>query len=175
MKLKLTQLIKEFLSIQELIDPIFIIKDIINLKIIIPKEEFRFKIQQVGYRTKSVTADSCIYEERFSIDMSEVEAENQNDSIFAETMLSVKGRIRKKRSSDDFKLKYDSFQNVASDFNKSEKQFYHLDGNDKKRNTTYIEDSKTKELGHDENDFFSRVKLKKERKKYESNTLKMFK
>ena len=156
-------------------DPIFIIKDIMNLNILVPREEFRFKIQQVGYRTKSVTDDSCIFEERFSIDMSEVESENQNDSIFAETMLSVKGTLGRKRSSNNFKLKYDSFQNVASESSKPDKQFYHLDGNNNQRNTTYVESSTTKELGNDENDFFSRMKLKKEKKEYKSNTLKMFK
>ncbi|MDA3862056.1 MAG: hypothetical protein PF445_12620, partial [Melioribacteraceae bacterium] len=154
-----------FIKVEEKIeviyfDPIFIIKDIENLNITIPKEDFRFKIQQVGYRTKQLTKDSSIYEERFAIGMSEVEAQNQNDSVFAKTMLSVnRTSFQKKQKSSSLKSKNDLFKNVSSDSNKSEKPFYRLDGNTQQKNTSFVEKPRADKKGTEEDGFFSRVKL----------------
>lgn len=155
-------------------DPVFIVKDIENLKITIPKQDFRFKIQQVGYKTLSLKGESSIYEEQFSIEMSDVEAMNQNDSIFAKTMLSFKGSgaIKKgiKKNSNN-----DMFKNVLSDNENADSKFYHLDRDKLNRNTKYDEMNSENEKKQDRHDFFSRVKLKKERKQYQTSTLKMFK
>ena len=152
-------------------DPIFIIKDIENLKFTIPKKEFRFKIQQVGFRTKSIKGETAIYEERFSINMSDIEAQNQNDSLFAETMLSIKGGLNIKKGVRNVDKDNNSFEKVSTEFSKKEKQFYRLDGNDKRKNSTYVKQANREEEGS----FFARVKLRKEKDEYKSNTLKMFK
>ncbi len=152
-------------------DPVFIIKDIENLKITIPKKDFRFKIQQVGYRTKIITDELSIYEERFSINMSDVEARNQNDSLLAESMLHVKDRISRKKTSKKNDKGKNSFNNVQTELKEEEKQFYHLDGNNKRKNTSFVE--KTNKV--EEGSFFARVKLRKGKEDYKSNTLKMFK
>ena len=156
-------------------DPVFVIKDIENLKITIPRSEFRFKIQQVGYRTKSTKGDSTVYEEQFSIEMSDVEAKNQNDSHFAKTMLSIKGISVKNKMESKAKNKEDLFEDLVSEKNLNNSKFYHLDRNNTNTNTSYIDnESKVKNV-KEENDFFSRVKIKKERKEYQTSTLKMFK
>ncbi len=152
-------------------DPIFIVKDIENLKITIPKKEFRFKIQQVGYRTKFIADDSITYQESFSINMSDVEAKNQNDSLFAETMLSLKGGLIVKKQKKVADKKKESFRRVESELDKKNSSFYRLDGNSKRKNTAYIE----KENKEKEESFFARVKLRKGKEEYKSNTLKMFK
>jgi len=153
-------------------DPIFIIKDIENLKLTIPQSEFRFIIQQVGFRTRNLTEDSAIFEESFSIEMNEEEAKNQNDSIFAESMLSLSPKRKVLNKNNEEEL--NTFKNVATELNNLDKQFYHIDGINNK-NTTYIEERFTRDTKSEENDFFSRVKLKKDRKDYKSSTLKMFK
>jgi len=155
-------------------DPIFIVKDINNLKLTIDDEDFRFIIQQVGFRTKTLTEDTAIYEESFSIDMSQEEARNQNDSIFAESMISLKRSARKKISATNFESEINAFQNIVSETNKLDKQFFHLDGINTKHNTTYVEENNLSETKIEKNDFFSRVKLKKDRKNYRNSTLKMF-
>ncbi|MBU1115346.1 MAG: hypothetical protein KKE09_09445, partial [Bacteroidetes bacterium] len=104
-------------------DPIFIIKDIDNLRLTIPKSEFKYIIQQVGYRTKALTEDTAIYEESFSIEMSEEEAENQNDSVFAESMLSLNGSAKKKNLNYNSEADINTFRNIASELNKLDKQF----------------------------------------------------
>ncbi len=156
-------------------DPVFIIKDIDNLSITIPRDEFKFKIQQVGYKTSSVDGYSSIYEERFSIEMSDVEAKNQNDSLFAKTMLSVKKISEKSKNERDKISKHNLFKNVVAENEENQIQFYHLDKNQHSRNTTFTERLEEEKPKSEENDFFSRVKLKKDRKEYKSNTLKMFK
>ncbi len=156
-------------------DPVFIVKDIENLKLTIPRKDFRFKIQQVGYRTKFVKDESSIYEERFAINMSEIEAENQNDAVFAETMLKINGRIIKKKKRKEIESIKNKLGKVSSSsVSKNNDKFYHLDGNESKKNSTFI--GKVRRTNSGEGDFFSRVNAKKSDKKNENNnTLKMFK
>lgn len=153
-------------------DPIFILNDIVNLKFTIPKKEFRYKIQQVGYRTISIEDEIAIYEERFSINMSEIEAKNQNDSLFVESMLSVKGSLNiKKVIKSVNKEEKEVLPKPARDLKKKNNKFYRLDGNDKRKNSTYVG-----KLTKEENSgFFSRVKFRKDKDEYDSNSLKMFK
>lgn len=157
-------------------DPVFIMKDIDNLKLTIPRKDFRFKIQQVGYRTKLVKEESSIYEERFAINMSEIEAENQNDAVFAETMLKITGRIIKKKKKKELENIKNKLNNASpSSLNKIHDKFYHLDGNEKKKNSTFI--GEVRRTNNGEGDFFARVRTKKNdnKEKDSSNKLKMFK
>ena len=156
-------------------DPVFIIKDLDNLKITIPKDEFRFKIQQVGYKTKSVSADSMVYEEQFSIEMSYTEAKNQNDSIFAETMLSFDGKKTVSHNIVENNSKENIFENISLEKESNSKNFYHIDRHGNMKNTSYTENNLTEKIKEEKNDFFFRVKLRKNRKEYESTTLKLFK
>lgn len=172
---KLGYFIKEEKKIEVVyFDPIFVVKDIVNLKITIPEDKFRFKIQQVGYRTKSFTHDSAIYEETFSIDLSDIEAENQNDSIFAEAMLSIDGSAIKNKKSNS-KHKNETFNSLSSVKERGEKDFFHLDGSEENKNSSFTKKGNRDDKYDKESDFFSRVKLKKERKEFKSSTLKMFK
>ncbi|MBU0472925.1 MAG: hypothetical protein KKF62_02045 [Bacteroidetes bacterium] len=156
-------------------DPIFIIKDIDNLRLTIPKSEFKYIIQQVGYRTKALTEDTAIYEESFSIEMSEEEAENQNDSVFAESMLSLNGSAKKKNLNYNSEADINTFRNIASELNKLDKQFKSQNNEDIKKNKTFNEENIKAEILKEENDFFTRVMNNKERKNYKNNTLKLFK
>ena len=67
-------------------DPVFAIKDLRHLKFDLDPEEFRFKIQQVGYTSLTRKASESSYSEVFNIDLRAVEAQNQNDKIFAEAI-----------------------------------------------------------------------------------------
>ena len=67
-------------------DPVFAIKDLRHLKFDLDPDDFRFKIQQVGYTSLSRKENETSYSEVFSIDLRAVEAQNQNDKIFAEAI-----------------------------------------------------------------------------------------
>ena len=67
-------------------DPVFAIKDLRHLKFDLDPEKFRFKIQQVGYTSLTRKDFETSYSEVFNIDLRAVEAQNQNDKIFAEAI-----------------------------------------------------------------------------------------
>ncbi|MBU2494649.1 MAG: hypothetical protein KJ571_18660 [Bacteroidetes bacterium] len=67
-------------------DPVFAIKDLRHLKFDLDPENFRFKIQQVGYTSLMSKDYETSYNEVFSINMRAAEAQNQNDKIFAEAI-----------------------------------------------------------------------------------------
>jgi len=156
-------------------DPIFIMKDLEFLKITLPKDEFMFKIQQVGYRTKTILDDSVIYKEHFCIDLSGDEAKNQNDSIFAETMLSLKNTIGDSNKKDFLNSDIGLYKNVKQEMSKRDSKFYNLEKFENYKSDSYPKrESKIVEVKGDR-DFFSRVSHKKSKKEdYKSNTLKMF-
>ncbi len=68
------------------LDPIFAIKDLKNLKFELDLNSFRFKIQQVGYSTIAGSMNGKDFSEVFCWDMRAVEAQNQNDKIFADAL-----------------------------------------------------------------------------------------
>ncbi len=68
------------------LDPIFAIKDLKNLKFDLNLKDFRFKIQQVGYTTLANGLKNSDFNEVFCSDMRAVEAQNQNDKIFADAL-----------------------------------------------------------------------------------------
>jgi hypothetical protein len=167
-----------FLKVKEKVeivyfDPIFILKDIEHLKITIPMDEFVFKIQQVGFRTDSIIDDTVIFKEHFAIDMSEEEAENQNDSIFAETMLSVTNKNQVELMQDENRKKV--FDSIKHTRNISNNKFYNLEKSESSSlNQPPKRETKLVEVKGDR-DFFQRVASKKNRaKEYDSSTLKMF-
>ncbi len=154
-------------------DPVFIFKDLEHLKITIPKDEFIFKIQQVGFRTDSIDDDTVIFKEHFSIDMTNDEAKNQDDSIFAETMLLVGNKNNFEIFNNESRKKAsNSLVNIGSG---SDNKFYKIDKNvipkeqDAPISKTELEESKGDSV------FLKRVISKKNKKNnYDSNTLKMF-
>ncbi|MBU1096053.1 MAG: hypothetical protein CVV23_09440 [Ignavibacteriae bacterium HGW-Ignavibacteriae-2] len=70
-------------------DPIFALKDLANLKINIVPSEFRFKIQQVGYRSIGTKNNESIYSEVYTFDLRAIEAQNQNDKIFSQAIFAL--------------------------------------------------------------------------------------
>ncbi|MFH0734318.1 MAG: hypothetical protein V1773_05875 [bacterium] len=68
------------------LDPIYAIKDLKNLKFELNLSDFRFKIQQVGFTTITGGKTGADFSEIFSWDMRAVEAQNQNDKIFADAL-----------------------------------------------------------------------------------------
>lgn len=70
-------------------DPIFAIKDIDNLVSEINPSEFRFKVQQVGYTTAGEKNSECLYSEVYSFDLRAIEAQNQNDKVFAQAIFAL--------------------------------------------------------------------------------------
>ncbi len=69
-------------------DPIFALKDILNLKIDIESAKFRFKIQQVGLSGINSQNDEAYFREMYSFDLRAIEAQNQNDRIFADAIFA---------------------------------------------------------------------------------------
>ena len=67
-------------------DPVFAIKDLRHLKFDLDPEEVGCKIQQVRYTSLTRKDNETGYTEIFSIDLRAVEAQNQNDKIFADAI-----------------------------------------------------------------------------------------
>ena len=67
-------------------DPVFAIKDIRHLRFDFEPEQFRFKIQQVGLTSRKMHLMEADYEEVFGFDLKAIEAQHQNDKIFADAI-----------------------------------------------------------------------------------------
>lgn len=67
-------------------DPVYAVKDLKYLADKLDKENFRFKIQQVGLTTMTEQKQEIGYSEVFCIDLKAIEAKNQNDKIFADAV-----------------------------------------------------------------------------------------
>ena len=67
-------------------DPVFAIKDIRHLRFDFEPEQFRFKIQQVGLTSRKMHLMEADYEEVFGLDLKALEAQHQNDKIFADAI-----------------------------------------------------------------------------------------
>ena len=70
-------------------DPIFAIKDIDNLIEEINPSDFRFKIQQVGFTTAGEKNGECMYSEVYAFDLRAIEAQNQNDKVYAHAIFAL--------------------------------------------------------------------------------------
>ena len=67
-------------------DPILAIKDLPSLVSSFNLQSFRFKIQQIGIKTLSYIEDRENFALLYSYDLHAVEAQNQNDKIFADAL-----------------------------------------------------------------------------------------
>ncbi|MHB8931050.1 MAG: hypothetical protein ACYC5R_10690 [Melioribacteraceae bacterium] len=69
-------------------DPIFAIKDLRHLRFDLNPSEFRFKIQQVGLTSLTKKETEPNFAEVYSFDLKAVEAQNQNDKIYADAIFA---------------------------------------------------------------------------------------
>lgn len=75
---------------QELIyfDPVFAIHDLKHLRFDFNPDSFRFKIQQIGLTNYPGLSKQVGFEEVYGFDLSGVEAENQNDKVYADAIFA---------------------------------------------------------------------------------------
>lgn len=69
-------------------DPIFAIKDLRHLRFDLNPSEFRFKIQQVGLTSLTKKETEPNFAEVYSFDLKAVEAQSQNDKIYADAIFA---------------------------------------------------------------------------------------
>ncbi len=69
-------------------DPIFAIKDLRHLRFDFDPKRFRFKIQQVGLTSLTKKETEPSFAEVYSFDLRAIEAQNQNDKIFADAIFA---------------------------------------------------------------------------------------
>ncbi len=69
-------------------DPIFAIKDLRHLRFNLDPGQFRFKVQQLGLSYQGKAELEANYGEIFSFDLTAVEAQHQNDKIFADAIFA---------------------------------------------------------------------------------------
>lgn len=70
-------------------DPIFAIKDLRHLRFELDPNRFRFKIQQVGLTSLTRWESEPDFAEVYSFDLKAVEAQNQNDKIYADAIFAM--------------------------------------------------------------------------------------
>ncbi|MCX7797368.1 MAG: hypothetical protein N2249_01950 [Melioribacter sp.] len=70
-------------------DPVFAIKDLYHLKFDFDPERFRFKIQQIGLTSMTMWDKEPNFAEVYSFDLKAIEAQNQNDKIFADAIFAL--------------------------------------------------------------------------------------
>lgn len=109
-------------------DPIFAIKDLRHLRFELDPQRFRFKIQQVGLTSLTRKEAEANFAEVYSFDLKAIEAQNQNDKIFADAIyafddtfvdedsqkqkISVAPSKNKMRGLEERDLKYEEMTNV---------------------------------------------------------------
>jgi hypothetical protein len=69
-------------------DPVFAIKDLRHLRFNFDPNRFRFKIQQVGLTSLTKKEAEASFAEVYSFDLKAIEAQNQNDKIFADAIFA---------------------------------------------------------------------------------------
>ena len=69
-------------------DPIFAIKDLRHLRFELNPNHFRFKIQQIGLTSVTQWQSEPDFAEIFKFDLKAVEAQSQNDKIFADAIFA---------------------------------------------------------------------------------------
>jgi hypothetical protein len=69
-------------------DPIFAIKDLRHLRFNFDPNRFRFKIQQVGLTSLTKREAEASFAEVYSFDLKAIEAQHQNDKIFADAIFA---------------------------------------------------------------------------------------
>ncbi len=91
-------------------DPIFAIKDLRHLRFDLDPNRFRFKIQQVGLSSLTHWETEPNFAEIFRFDLKAIEAQNQNDKIYADAIFAFDPNYIDKEyeETDDFEVKKDS-------------------------------------------------------------------
>ena len=69
-------------------DPVFAIKDLRHLRFELDPQRFRFKIQQVGLTSLTKKESEANFAEVYSFDLKAIEAQSQNDKIFADAIFA---------------------------------------------------------------------------------------
>ncbi|PKL83311.1 MAG: hypothetical protein CVV24_05660 [Ignavibacteriae bacterium HGW-Ignavibacteriae-3] len=69
-------------------DPVFAIKDLRHLRFDLDPQKFRFKIQQVGLTSLTKKESEASFAEVYSFDLKAIEAQSQNDKIFADAIFA---------------------------------------------------------------------------------------
>jgi len=69
-------------------DPIFAIKDLRHLRFDLDPSRFRFKIQQIGLTSLTKKEAEANFAEVYSFDLKAIEAQRQNDKIFADAIFA---------------------------------------------------------------------------------------
>lgn len=82
-------------------DPVFAVKTIEEFLEVNSNDQFRFRIQKVGYSTISKSEDSSNYKEEFFYDLNIKEAINQNDEIYLESVLEKNEQSKPARNNVD--------------------------------------------------------------------------
>jgi len=103
-------------------DPIFAIKDLRHLRFDFDPNRFRFKIQQVGLTSLTKKDEEPNFAEVYSFDLRAIEAQNQNDKIYADAIFAFDPNF------------------VEEDQSISEIQNQYLDGEKKSENRRIIEE-----------------------------------
>jgi hypothetical protein len=70
-------------------DPIFAIKDLRHLRFELDPNRFRFKIQQVGLTSLTRWESEPDFAEVYCFDLKAIEAQNQNDKIYADAIFAI--------------------------------------------------------------------------------------
>ncbi|MBN1300330.1 MAG: hypothetical protein JW995_03870 [Melioribacteraceae bacterium] len=116
-------------------DPVFAIRDLKHLNLNVNPHQFRFKIQQAGFTTIAVRDDQSVYSEVYSFDLRAVEAQNQNDKIFAQAIFALDDTFID--ADEDVNVIIYKNDSVVEDDQSGEKSFNkpQLDGSRYKTNT----------------------------------------
>ena len=69
-------------------DPIFALKDLRHLRFELDPDRFRFKIQQIGLTSLTKKEIEPNFAEVYSFDLKAIEAQSQNDKIFADAIFA---------------------------------------------------------------------------------------
>ncbi|MEJ5350261.1 MAG: hypothetical protein WHS65_01585 [Melioribacteraceae bacterium] len=102
-------------------DPIFAIKDLRHLQFNFDPHTFRFRIQQVGLTSITKWEKEPNFAEVYSFDLKAIEAQNQNDKIFADAIFALDPNyIDEEYVDSDFVIKPKSNSTIETDLRRNE-------------------------------------------------------
>lgn len=131
-------------------DPVYAVKDLKYLTKKLNRQSFRFKIQQVGLTTMTAQQQELAYSEVFSIDLKAIEAQNQNDKIFADAIFAFDPTYNDEKSFPTFgaedlqenKLKNMDLLRLTEDKKETEENVSKIDVAEDKKNKTIVPEEK---------------------------------
>ena len=83
-------------------DPVYAVKELEALNDYIDFDLFRFKIQQIGLTYSGIYNNCAVFSEVYSFDLKAIEAQNQNDKVFAEAIFAFNDKVQNKSSKQYF-------------------------------------------------------------------------